>query len=272
MQRVVIPGDLSDVLDEAWQAASQVPGFLEEPEARFLGTVAACTPCKGAIVEIGSFKGKSTVMLAKVARHYGLDPVIAIDPHNFNSAELQACKTAADASTYEEFLNNVERAGVSDYVQPQRAFASTVAATWNAPIRFLWIDGDHTYQGAKCDFDGFFRHVSAYGIVALHDALHEFSGPLRVFVEEMLRSDKFGAAGFVGSIAWSQFRPDDGAVFQKEHAALERLAAPIVSLVKNDLELRGLRKIAFKLYRARVPRALCSPNEWAAQLAGRQQS
>jgi hypothetical protein len=59
-----------------------VSGHLVAKEIRFLGSLAACVPANGAIVEIASFKGRSTVMPAKVASHYGGDPVVAIDPHN----------------------------------------------------------------------------------------------------------------------------------------------------------------------------------------------
>jgi predicted O-methyltransferase YrrM len=107
LTKMEIPHGLDDVLDEAWDAAKNVPGFLSESEARFLGMAAACTPRSGAIVEIGSFKGKSTVMLAKVSQHYGLGPIVAIDPHNFNSTELQQHRTTPNASSYHEFLNNL---------------------------------------------------------------------------------------------------------------------------------------------------------------------
>jgi len=56
---VQIPPGLEAALDDAWHAARDLPGFLAEPEARFLGMLAACAPCAGVIVEIGSFKGKS---------------------------------------------------------------------------------------------------------------------------------------------------------------------------------------------------------------------
>jgi predicted O-methyltransferase YrrM len=261
-----VPRDLDAVLDAAWNSARKVPGFLMEAEARLLGTIAACTPARGAIVEIGSFKGKSTVMLAMVAAHYGLGPIVAIDPHNFNSAELLDLKANPEASSYRDFLTNIAAAGVANYVDPRRAYSADVAREWNRPIRFLWIDGDHSYQGAKTDFDGFFRHVQPYGVVALHDALHEFAGPLRVFVEDILRSDRFGATGFVRSIAWSQFRPEDGDQFHKQRASLARVAAPLIPMLEDEKKLHGLTKILFKLKRSRVPRSAVSPEYWASLL------
>jgi hypothetical protein len=104
--------------------------------------------------------------------------------------------------------------------------------------------------------------------VALHDSLHEFSGPIRVFVEEMLRSSQFGAAGFVGSIAWSQFRPQDGNRFKQQRARLEQVAAPLIPFVKDDRKLRGLTKIRFKLNRSRVPRKAIAPSAWVSLLDG----
>lgn len=265
---IQVPGDLDAVLDTAWEAARNVPGFLMEAEARLLGTIAACAPAGGTIVEIGSFKGKSTVMLAKVTAHYGLGRVVAIDPHNFNSDELAGFKTGPEATSYREFLGNLETAGVAGQVEVHRAYSTDVAREWSRPIGFLWIDGDHSYKGAKADFDGFFSHVLPHGIVALHDALHEFSGPIRVFVEEMLRSDRFGAAGFVGSIAWSQFRPEDGSRFKKQRAELQRSAARLIPLVIGERELHGLAKLRFKLGRSRVPHKGITPGEWASLLEG----
>ena len=263
---VSIPPDLDHALDDAWAAARRVPGFLLEDEARFLGMAAASTPGKGAIVEIGSFKGKSTVMLARIAQRYGLGRIVSIDPHNFNSAELADHKTSADASTYTDFIHNIESAGVSDCIDVHRAFSSDLVTIWNSPIRLLWIDGDHSYRGAKLDFDGFSRHLVPGGVVAFHDALHEFAGPIRVFVEDVLRSSKFGPSGFVHSIAWSQFRPHDGERFASQRAELERSAARLIPFLKDETEIHGLRKLLFKITRSRVPRSAISPRDWALLL------
>lgn len=268
MTPVQIPPGLEAALSEAWQAAKNVPGFLVEHEARFLGMMAACAPRTGVIVEIGSFKGKSTVMLGKLAAHYGIGPIVAIDPHNFNNPELKEHRSVPGATSYDEFVKNIETAGVSQFVEIHRAFSTDIAKTWNRPIRFLWIDGDHGYPGAKSDFDGFVPHLVPNGFVALHDALHEFSGPIRVFVEDVLRSDRFGAAGFVNSVAWSQLRPEDGSHFRGMRAALEPLAARLLPFVADDNPLHGLSKIRYKLARARVPRSLPGLREWTNMLDG----
>lgn len=264
---IQIPPGLDAALDEAWLAAKDVPGFLAEHEARFLGMMAACAPRTGVIVEIGSFKGKSTVMLGKLAQRYGIGPVVAIDPHNFNNPELKEHRSTPGATSYDEFLGNIQDAGISEFIEVHRAFSTDIAKIWNRSIRFLWIDGDHGYPGARADFDGFMPYLVPHGFVALHDALHEFPGPIRVFVEEVLHSDRFGPAGFVNSIAWSQFRPQDGASFRETRTEIEQQASRLLPYVTNDQPLSGLRKIRYKLARSRVPRSLPDLEHWTGILS-----
>ena len=262
MATVKIPGDLETVLNEAWEATEKVPGYLTEKEARFLGLLAACVPAKGAIVEIGSYKGRSTVMLAKVASHYGGGPIVAIDPHN--SPILLDHQSSQAASSYQDFLDSIQSAGVAAHVEPRAEYSTAVAKSWNRPIRFLWIDGDHTYEGAKSDLDGFFPHVVPSGVVAFHDALSNFPGPIRVFVEGVLRSERFGPAGFVQSIAWAQFRPEDGKAFRRLRGSLARRASRLIPFVESGAELRGMAKRRFKLNRFLVPHSAVDAEKWAS--------
>jgi MMP 1-O-methyltransferase len=259
---VRIPADLETVVNDAWKETHKVPGHLGENEARFLGLLAACVPARGAIVEIGSFQGRSTVMLAKVASHYGLGPVVAIDPHN--SPILLDHQANPQASSYQDFLGSLRAAGVTNHVESHVAYSTDVAKSWNRPIRFLWIDGDHSYQGAKKDLDGFLPHLVPLGVVAFHDALNAFPGPIRVFVEDVLHSDQFGAAGFVHSIAWAQFRPEDGHTFQERRSSLARRASRLIPFVESGNELRGLAKKRFKLNRFRVPHSAIEARKWAS--------
>ena len=251
---------LERVLDEAWEYAQKVPGYLGEEEARFLGLLAACVPAKGAIVEIGSFTGRSTVMLGKVAAHYGFGPVVAIDPHN--SPILLGHKGNPDTSSYEVFLDSVQAAGLSEHVKAHVAYSADVATSWDQPIRLLWIDGDHSYSGTKTDLDGFLPHLVPFGVVAFHDALNAFPGPIRIFVEDILHSDQFGPAGFVHSIAWAQFRPQDGHAFRKQRSLLAKRAARLLPFVETGKELSGLAKRCFRLNRFMVPHSAMRPRDW----------
>jgi predicted O-methyltransferase YrrM len=259
---VRLPPDLDEVIEEAWQKTRRVSGFLGENESRFLGTLAACVPAEGAIVEIGSYKGKSTVMLASVAAHYGLGPVLAIDPHTGPSPTDRVLKVTT--STFDEFQASLKSAGVQEHVEAHREFSGVVAKDWSRPIRLLWIDGDHTFRGAKADFDLFTPHLVEGGVVALHDALNAFEGPIRVFVEEILRSDRYGPAGVVQSTAWGQFRPGDGKDFRELRNRIERRARRMLPFVRNGRPIEGLVKMGFKLARSRVPRAAITPRDWSA--------
>jgi hypothetical protein len=118
-------------------------------------------------------------------------------------------------------------------VKSHGAYSTEVASSWNRPIRLLWIDGDHSYEGVKKDLEGFFLHLVPLGVVAFHDALNAFPGPIRVFVEDVLRSDQFGSAGFVHSIAWVQFPPEDGHAFRERRSSLARRASRLIPFVEN---------------------------------------
>ena len=267
MATVKIPADLETVLNEAWKETRKVPGHLSESEARFLGLLAACVSARGAIVEIGSFKGRSTVMLAKVASRYGCGPVVAIDPHN--SPILLDHHADGGASSRQDFLDSLHVAGVSSHVESHAAYSKEVAKSWNRPIRVLWIDGDHSYEGAKNDLDGFLQHVVPHGVVAFHDALNAFPGPIRVFVEDVLDSDRFGPAGFVQSIAWAQFRPEDGDAFRESRSRLARRASRLIPYVKNGNELQGIAKRRYKLSRFLVPHSAIDAGKWASLVNSR---
>ena len=118
-----------------------------------------------------------------------------------------ASKHATPVHIY-EFQSSLRTAGVSDHVEVHRALSRDVSSTWNRQIRFLWIDGDHTYEGAKADLDGFSKFVAQNGVIAFHDALNNFPGPIRVFVEEIqtqpVRSDRLRSFHSVGAIQSSQ--------------------------------------------------------------------
>jgi predicted O-methyltransferase YrrM len=67
-------------------------------------------------------------------------------------------------------------------------------------VDFLFIDGDHTYEGVKQDFETFSSLVVVGGVIALHDVCdHSLSFPdckVRRFWEEI--KDKYEWKEFIG--------------------------------------------------------------------------
>lgn len=257
-----LPDGFDAFVENLLREIEPVEGYLAPDEMRFLALLAACPTAQGEILEIGSFKGKSTIILAKAAALAGDDRVHAVDPMTAPSETDP--DLGGDASSFEDFQKNIEAHEVAENVEFHQTFSYDLAETWDAPIRLLWIDGDHTYAGTKLDFDGFAPHLADGAIVAIHDVLHEFEGGIRVFMEDVLRSPNFGACGFCGSIAWAQFNSDaaKNEKFRDEKLALYKKLSRLLPFVVSKKELKGFEKKKYKFYRWRVPHGAVDPRKW----------
>ena len=151
-----------------------IDGYLLDIQAYTLMTLAAEGPGCGAIVEIGSFMGKSTCCLAQGAKDAQREKVYAVD-HFTGSPEHQAeagCEIKElieQGTTFHKFQENIRNFGVDDYVVPIKASSQEAAASWNGPIRLLFIDADHSYQASRLDFELWSPHVVQGGLIAFHD-------------------------------------------------------------------------------------------------------
>ena len=127
------------------QQVDKVPGFLTLAEGHTLFKLAETWPGEGDTIEIGSFKGKSTTGLALLSAPYNLGPLVSIDPHNAPS--VTDPMLGDQHSSFDDFQSALRNAGVLNAVEAHRLSSREAALDWNRPIRFLWIDGDHTYAG-----------------------------------------------------------------------------------------------------------------------------
>ena len=244
--------------------AGTLAGHLTDREVRFLALLAAVPTARGEILEIGSFKGKSTVILARSARFAGQPRVCAVDPLDLPSSTDPT--DAPPGGTAEIFRANLRASGVDDMVEHHQMTSQALARQWSKPLRLLWIDGDHTYAGAKHDYEAFAPHLAPGAIVALHDVLHWYEGPPRVLAEGPLASPLFGACGVTGSIGWAQYL-GDAAAAQPYRAARERLARRLGALLPyagDDRPAGFGTRLMYKLHRARVPHAERPPSSWAS--------
>jgi predicted O-methyltransferase YrrM len=166
-----------------------VGGWFSEEEAELLlATVSrALRELAGdfAVVEIGSYLGRSTVLLASAVRD--LRPcgqVIAIDPHA--GVVSITGGLGHGVPTYEAFCANVTAAGLQDAVRVIRQCSTDVS--WDQPIGLLFIDGLHDYESVSADFDHFERYIVSGGFVAFHDYAAYWPGVVQLVDE--LRSDR----------------------------------------------------------------------------------
>ena len=206
-----------------------LPGMLTPAEVDCLFQLGQFNQSQGAIVEIGSWKGKSTVALARGSAKKTQEKIYAIDPHSILPQERYF------EDTKSEFLANVARAGVKDRVIPLIMTSQEAAKGWNQPIRLLWIDGDHRYKAAKLDFTLWEPFLVEGGILAMHDTIRK-QGPKRVLWENVFRSSRFQEIAIVDNIT---------AVRKVKRASL-------LALLRKYLTL-ALRAIYIASRKSRVP-------------------
>jgi len=261
-----IPPSLVDHLRAMVELARTLDGHLTEREVRFLSLLGFTPPHLGEALEIGSFKGKSTVILAKTVRLVGGDRLVAVDPLTLPAPTDP--HPGGPRPLPEVFKATLQEHRVETMVEFHQMPSERLASQWDRPLRLLWIDGDHTYRGTFLDFCNFSRFLQPRGLVVFHDTLTGFEGPLRVYCEQVLLSEEFGPCGVCGSIAWSQYLGSGMSSnrFRSQKLVLYRKLQRLVPYVALGQGLSGLARTRFKILRALVPHGEVDPEGWLAQV------
>jgi predicted O-methyltransferase YrrM len=180
----------------ALDSALEIDGFTSPVELSLLYHLALATEA-GAVVEVGSYLGRSTVVLARAAADRGRGPVVAVDPHQ---GELGVANTKP-RDTKAEFLQNLERAGVGSHVRMMQMTAAEAASRWDGDgVGLLFVDGLHTREAVLEDTRGWVPFLMPDACVVFDDFLS--SKGVRTAVRE-LRSDGSvrGSGLIVGKMA-----------------------------------------------------------------------
>jgi predicted O-methyltransferase YrrM len=173
---------------------------LTDDQAQRLWNAARALDPPARIVEIGSFRGRSTVVLALAAAD-GVE-VVAIDPHAGNDRgpqELTGFEEAAEQD-HDVFLANLAAAGVSDRVRHVRAFSHAALASVEGEIDVLFIDGAHRFAPALDDIRRWGARVRPGGTMLIHDSFSSVGVTLAI-LRQLLASAEFRYVGRSGSLA-----------------------------------------------------------------------
>ena len=170
-------------------------GMVHADECALLMQLAARVH-EGVIVELGSYRGRSTVALALGSKRGARVPVHAVEPHARFTGVLGAEFGPEDRLAFER---NIARSGADDLVQHIARHSEKAVEGWSQPIGLLWIDADHAYEAVRRDFSLWTRHLTPGGVVALDDSTVPGIGPYRV-VQESLASGRYAVADAAGKI------------------------------------------------------------------------
>ena len=172
------------------------------------------------LLEVGTYCGRSTILLADAARSAGT-VVVTVDHHR-GSEEQQPGWEYHDPSlvdpvtglmdTLPEFRRTLHAAGLEDHVVAVVGRSPQVARLWRQPLALVFVDGGHTDEHASADYEGWAPLIAEGGLLVVHDVFPDPAdggqAPYRVY-RRALASGVFGEVSVTGSLRVLRRGPGD---------------------------------------------------------------
>jgi predicted O-methyltransferase YrrM len=177
-----------------------VEGWLNEAQVRRLWAAAARVRPPGRIVEVGSFRGRSTIVLASASVE-GVE-VIAIDPHAGSDRGPQEIAAEAEQGRqdFAAFHANLRRVGIEDRVRHLRVLSLDALRATGGNIDLLFLDGVHRYRPAREDIMQWGSRVKPGGTMLVHDSFNAI-GVTLAQLRLVVLSRRWRYLGRCGSLA-----------------------------------------------------------------------
>lgn len=161
---------------------------------------------KRRIAEIGVWHGVTTCRLRKA-----MDPegsLIAVDPYLPGKLGYSAPRIIAQRE-----VSRVAGGAVTWLRATGEDAARRMSATNSRTFDLVFIDGDHTYEGLRADWEGWSKLIAPGGVVALHDSrsspgrhIPEYVGSLRYTRDVIVRDPRFEVIETLDSLTILQRR------------------------------------------------------------------
>ncbi len=180
----------------AFEAAT---GFMPVDEGLALYAAAADAAAATGLplLEVGSYCGRSTILLADAARQAGT-VALTVDHHR-GSEEQQPGWEYHDATlvdpevglmdTLPRFRRTLHAAGLEQHVIALVGRSPQVAAAWGGPLGLVFIDGGHTDEHATADYEGWVPHLAPEGLLVVHDVFPDPAdggqAPYRIYLRAL---------------------------------------------------------------------------------------
>ncbi|MFZ3469934.1 class I SAM-dependent methyltransferase [Streptomyces sp. 4.24] len=163
---------------ETLAAFEAAKGFMPVGEGLALYEAAAGAARLGLpLLEVGTYCGRSTILLADAAREAGVS-ALTVDHHRGSEEQQPGWEyhdpTVVDPEvglmdTLPTFRRTLHRAGLEEHVIAIVGRSPQVAAAWGGRLGLVFIDGGHTDEHATGDYEGWAPHVAMGGTLVIHD-------------------------------------------------------------------------------------------------------
>lgn len=197
---------------EVMAAFEAAKGFMPADEGLALYGAASEAARMGLpLLEVGTYCGRSTLLLADAARAAGVT-VLTVDHHR-GSEEQQPGWDYHDASlvdpevgrmeTLPTFRRTLHAAGLEDHVVALVGRSPQVAAVWGGSLGLVFVDGGHTDAHAAADYEGWAPHLAERGLLVIHDVFPDPAdggqAPYRIY-RRARESGAFAEVAATGSL------------------------------------------------------------------------
>jgi MMP 1-O-methyltransferase len=170
--------------DNLLHLARRARGFMPDEEGEALhraalraGRVNPEAPAAPTFVEIGAWCGKSTLYLGAAAETTGA-VVLSVDHHRGSEENQPGWEyhepdlvdpSVGRIDTLPHWRHTIAEADLEGVVIGVVGDSPTLAARWDRPVSFVFIDGGHGDEPAWADFWGWTPRVALGGWLAIHD-------------------------------------------------------------------------------------------------------
>ncbi len=194
LDSLTLPHDLTRGLMQLWQKMHWSSGDGMMPPEQLLSVyrLAVTWPGEGDIVELGCWTGLTTCHLGTACKVRGQGMVYAVDTFEGTKegGKLYESISNYNGSTKEVFDSRICNAELRNHVEALAGYTSEMVHHYKGtPIRLLFIDADHSYEGVKQDFELWSPLVEPGGLVLFHD--YDMEGVARFINQDMTGKDGF---------------------------------------------------------------------------------
>ena len=226
------------------QYVSRIDGWVTKEEATYLYRLAK-EAAEGCIVEVGSYRGRSTAALAfGVNAGAGL-PVYAVEPHE-RVRGLYGGEFGPVDRGY--FMRAMRDTGLFHHVRLVNVSSEFLGDEWPMPVSVLFIDGDHRYEAVKRDLECWRGKLTTRAMVVLDDASDPSRGPGQL-AQELVDGGTFVRQVAIGKMVCLRYSPSpDGGLVRssRDEATLAKRSSTFAKTSPGEVqpqEAMGVREL-----------------------------